>query len=76
MSDVETVKILLTALSEVEQECQMEYAAAIRHAIDVIVQNEADGCVGCAFEDREEWEMPCKECKNSKRNYWRARKAT
>ena len=33
----------------------------------------ADGCFGCAFGDREEWEMPCVMCKQNHKNYWRAK---
>lgn len=31
----------------------------------------ADGCEECAFEDRDEWEMPCKQCKRACKDYWR-----
>ena len=31
----------------------------------------ADGCKGCAFWDRDEWEMPCAKCKRNSRDYWR-----
>lgn len=30
-----------------------------------------DGCVGCAFESVEEWEMPCAKCKRNSKDYWR-----
>ena len=33
----------------------------------------ADGCSGCAFEDKEEWEMPCCKCSRNCKNYWRAK---
>ena len=33
----------------------------------------ADGCQGCAFYKVEEWEMPCKKCKRSKKDYWRGK---
>lgn len=29
------------------------------------------GCVGCRYCDVEEWEMPCKECRRAKKDYWR-----
>ena len=32
------------------------------------------GCIGCAFENVEEWEMPCAKCKRSCKDYWRAKK--
>lgn len=28
-------------------------------------------CNGCAFEDVEEWEMPCAKCKRACKDYWR-----
>ncbi len=34
---------------------------------------EHDGCRGCAFEDLDEWELPCCECKQNKKDYWRAK---
>ena len=34
-------------------------------------QIEADGCGGCAYWDREEWEEPCKRCKRNCKDYWR-----
>lgn len=35
---------------------------------------DADGCEGCAFEDRDEWEMPCARCKRNCKDYWRPKK--
>ena len=35
---------------------------------------ESLGCNGCAFEDVEEWEMPCAKCKRSCKDYWRSMK--
>lgn len=32
---------------------------------------EHDGCRGCVFTDVEKWELPCRECKQSKKDYWR-----
>lgn len=36
-----------------------------------IDSQEADGCVGCAFNDRYEWELPCSDCKRNHKDYWR-----
>ena len=38
-----------------------------------IKQQQADGCVGCKYIELEEWDMPCKECKRSKKDYWRCK---
>ena len=35
-------------------------------------QIKADGCTGCAFMGKEEWDMPCRCCKRNCRDYWRA----
>ena len=35
---------------------------------------DADGCVGCAFEDVESWQPPCSMCKRNCKDYWRAKK--
>lgn len=32
---------------------------------------EADGCDGCAFENVNEWELPCCKCKRGCKDYWR-----
>ena len=37
------------------------------------MKENADGCKGCAFEDRNSWEMPCEKCCNNNKNYWRAK---
>lgn len=42
--------------------------------LEVIFEREkADGCEGCAYIDREEWEEPCAKCKRNCKDYWRAR---
>lgn len=40
---------------------------------DALALADADGCVGCTFIDREEWEMPCKKCKRCCNDYWRGK---
>lgn len=32
------------------------------------------GCEGCAFWDKNSWDMPCKECKRNCTDYWRKAK--
>lgn len=36
-----------------------------------IERKEADGCKGCVFTDKEEWELPCSDCKRNHKDYWR-----
>lgn len=35
------------------------------------MRRKADGCYGCAFENVEEWEIPCVKCKRGCKDYWR-----
>lgn len=37
----------------------------------IIERDKADGCSGCAFFDKESWDMPCKECRRNCKDYWR-----
>ena len=37
----------------------------------IIESLESDGCDECAFEDKEEWEEPCRRCKRNHQDYWR-----
>ena len=37
------------------------------------MKGNADGCVGCAFEDVESWQPPCTMCKRNCKDYWRAK---
>lgn len=38
------------------------------------MKENSEGCVGCAFEDVNSWEMPCDRCCNNNKNYWRKKK--
>lgn len=38
------------------------------------MKEDADGCVGCAFEDVESWQPPCTMCKRNSKDYWRAKR--
>lgn len=43
--------------------------------LEAIVEKEkADGCQMCAFENTEEWELPCRKCKRNCKDYWRPKK--
>ena len=48
------------------------YEKAKRDA--VMMKEDADGCVGCAFEDVESWQPPCTLCKRNHKDYWRSKK--
>lgn len=37
----------------------------------IIERDKADGCYGCAYFDKEDWEMPCAKCRRAARDYWR-----
>lgn len=36
-------------------------------------KEQADGCIECAYFDREDWELPCCKCKRAAKDYWRAK---
>lgn len=40
----------------------------------MVMKEDADGCVGCAFEDVESWQPPCTMCKRNCKDYWRAKR--
>ena len=47
-----------------------EIAEAVTMAIDAIREMDSDGCEGCKYMDRDQYEMPCLNCKNSHKNLW------
>ena len=49
------------------------YANGIKQGRDeaMLMKENADGCLGCAFEHVEEWELPCSKCKRNCKDYWR-----
>ena len=46
---------------------------AIKELRRVLEAYTADGCKGCAFEDKQEWELPCTICSRNCKDYWRAK---
>ena len=38
---------------------------------DIITDLSSDGCLGCAYEDFEEWKEPCKMCRRASKDYYR-----
>ena len=48
----------------------MEGLALGKQQVLAIKEN-ADGCVGCAFEDTESWQLPCSACMRNCKDYWR-----
>ena len=41
----------------------------------IIERDKADGCSGCAYFDKEDWEMPCAKCLRASKDYWRRAEA-
>ena len=37
------------------------------------MKENADGCTGCAFDNTEPWEMPCRSCSRGNKDYWRGK---
>ena len=51
-----------------------DFNALMKTALDIArSQIKAEGCLGCVFYDKEEWDMPCRCCKRNCRDYWRAK---
>ena len=46
---------------------------AIEELRRVLAAYMSDACLECAFEDCEEWNMPCRECRRNSKDYWRAK---
>lgn len=51
---------------------EVGYSKGFQRAI--MMKEDADGCVGCAFEDVETWQPPCTMCKRNSKDFWRAKK--
>ena len=48
-----------------------ELIKALRTAIEVLQAAEADGCDGCKYVTKDEYEMPCLVCKHNHMDKWR-----
>jgi len=40
--------------------------------VEALEKQEADGCIGCKYETKDQYEMPCLVCKNNYQNMWKA----
>lgn len=50
-----------------------EYTEAIDTAIEALQKQEHDGCEGCKYTHKDQYEMPCLMCKQSKKDLWERR---
>ena len=50
------------------------FGMAIRAFENQVEQEKADGCQGCMYIDRDGYDEPCRNCKNSKMLLWRRAK--
>ena len=48
-----------------------ELIKALRTAIEVLHAADADGCDGCKYVTKDEYEMPCLVCKRNHMDKWR-----
>lgn len=48
-----------------------ELIKALRTAIEVLHDADADGCDGCKYVTKDEYEMPCLVCKRNHMDKWR-----
>ena len=46
---------------------------AIKELRKVLDAYLADGCNGCCYESKEDWELPCRNCQRNCKDYWRAK---
>lgn len=72
MTREEAIKRLKEARSTIQPFRYVD--EAIDYAVKALEQENADTCCDCAFEDVEEWEMPCSKCKRGCNDYWRPKK--
>ena len=47
-----------------------EWTVSVELAIDALKKQSADGCEGCKYIYKDEYEMPCLICKRSKMDKW------
>lgn len=75
MTDIEAIEIIKERIALIESNYPdvLDYREALQICINALKKQNADGCIGCAFEDVEEWEMPCRKCKRGCKDYWRQR---
>lgn len=59
---------------ELEKSRQSELFEALNMGVKALEKGTADGCDGCAFENVNEWELPCAKCKRNSKDYWRAKR--
>lgn len=72
--EVECFKTEFKMLSSTEALNAYELGYAQGAKYGRTTRENANGCIGCAFSNVEEWEMPCAKCSRGCKDYWRARK--
>ena len=45
----------------------------LKMAIEALQKQEHDGCEGCKYTHKDQYEMPCLMCKQSKKDLWERR---
>ena len=75
MTEQEAIKNALNGLrnADIKIDDEIRYPS-IKALEKQLMKEDADGCVGCAFIDVEEWEMPCAKCKRNSKDFWRAKR--
>lgn len=71
ITDVEKALYILNNTAWLGAKNQDIVEDALYFVSKFVAQNNADGCAGCAFEEVNEWEMPCAQCKRNCKDYWR-----
>ena len=74
MNKVRALEVIHEYIRDNASMLSFDEHTAFAIAIAELNDAEHDGCVGCAFEDVEEWEMPCCKCSNACKDYYRHRR--
>lgn len=59
------------SLAELQKLIQSVGTFAYEQGYNDGLNDQESRCTGCAFEDVNEWEMPCSKCKRACKDYWR-----
>jgi len=49
---------------------EVDLHIAMGMAIEALRETSSDGCEGCKYMEKDQYEMPCLNCKHSHKNMW------
>lgn len=71
MNKIKALEVICEFMQDSSYLLSFDEHTAFSIAIAELNDADHDGCRGCAFEDTEEWEMPCCKCKQGCKDYYR-----